>query len=197
MPGRLVGRSCPETARLQACSCGIRAARSACHAEGRGFESLQPLRKRLHLQVFFGLGSRLVRLRPVGLIPDSRSADRGLLKQNARFAGGFSLVRTEAILQACRRSDVRLLRPLARLLLQRDDPTDSPRRRETTGRGTWAAGGSGSPTSETTGRGPWAAGGSGSPTSRTSSSRSTRRRARSLRSHRVHRLSQIDRTTWS
>jgi hypothetical protein len=29
------------------------AAGSACHAEGRGFESLQPLSKDLHLQVFF------------------------------------------------------------------------------------------------------------------------------------------------
>jgi hypothetical protein len=44
----------------------------------------------------------------VGLIPDSRSADRRQLHKNARFAGRFSLVRTEVILQGCRSSTVRL-----------------------------------------------------------------------------------------
>jgi hypothetical protein len=41
-----VGAMGLETAGLQAYSCGSGAARSACHAEGRGFESLQPLRER-------------------------------------------------------------------------------------------------------------------------------------------------------
>jgi hypothetical protein len=58
-----VGLRWRETARLQACSCEIRAARSACHAEGRGFESLQPLLKGLHLHVFF-VDPGLVRREP-------------------------------------------------------------------------------------------------------------------------------------
>jgi hypothetical protein len=63
--------------------------RSACHAEGRGFESLQPLRKRPAFAGLFRWSSRLVRLHPVGLIPDSRPADHRALKKNARFAGRF------------------------------------------------------------------------------------------------------------
>ena len=55
---------------------GIRAAGSACHAEGRGFESLQPLLRRPAIAGLLCVRSRLVRLRRVGLIPDSRSADR-------------------------------------------------------------------------------------------------------------------------
>jgi hypothetical protein len=51
-------------------------ARSACHAEGRGFESLQPLSKRPAFAGLFRCGSRLVPLHPVGLIPESRRADR-------------------------------------------------------------------------------------------------------------------------
>src|SRR5918999_6555913 len=43
MPGTLVGSGCLETAGLQAYSGGIGSTRSACHAEGRGFESHQPL----------------------------------------------------------------------------------------------------------------------------------------------------------
>jgi hypothetical protein len=58
-------------------------------------------------------------------------------KKNARFAGRFSLVRTEVILQAGEGRVFGLLRPLPRLLLQRHDPADSARRRDTSGRGPW------------------------------------------------------------
>jgi hypothetical protein len=47
---------------------------SACHAEGRGFKSLQPLSERPAFAGLFGLGSWLVRLGRVGLTPDSRAA---------------------------------------------------------------------------------------------------------------------------
>ena len=57
-------------------SCGTGVARSACHAEGRGFESLQPLRKTPAFAGLFDVRSRLVRLRRVGLTPDSPRADR-------------------------------------------------------------------------------------------------------------------------
>jgi hypothetical protein len=50
--------------------------RSACHAEGRGFESHQPLRKKPVFAGFFCVRSRLVRLRRVGPTPDSPRADR-------------------------------------------------------------------------------------------------------------------------
>jgi hypothetical protein len=54
---------------------------SACHAEGRGFESLQPLPKRSAFAGLFRRGSRQVRLRRVGLKPDSRPADRRRLQR--------------------------------------------------------------------------------------------------------------------
>jgi hypothetical protein len=50
--------------------------RSACHAEGRGFESLQPLLTRPAFAGLFRVRSRLVRLRRVGLTPDSPRTDR-------------------------------------------------------------------------------------------------------------------------
>ena len=49
---------------------------TACHAEGRGFESHQPLSKRPAFAGLFCVRSRLVRLRRVGLTPDSPRADR-------------------------------------------------------------------------------------------------------------------------
>ena len=74
--------------------------------------ALQPLRKR---RVFAGLlcvRSRLVRLRRVGLTPDSPRPIVGRSKENPLFAGPFWFVRTQVLLRACRRSGVRLLRPL-------------------------------------------------------------------------------------
>jgi hypothetical protein len=59
----------------------------------------------------------------------------GRSKENPLFAGPFWFVRTQVLLRACRTSGVRLLRPLPLLLLQRHDPADSARRRDTTGRG--------------------------------------------------------------
>jgi hypothetical protein len=50
--------------------------RSACHAKGRGFESLQPLSRRPAFAGLLRWGSRHVRLCRVGLKPDSRPADR-------------------------------------------------------------------------------------------------------------------------
>jgi hypothetical protein len=100
---------------------------SACHAEGRGFESLQPLSKRPAFAGLFRCGSRLVPLHPVGLIPDSRCADRRGLQGKRRFAGRFSFVRTEVILQACRRSRVRLLRRLAGYSCKRHVLAHGPR----------------------------------------------------------------------
>jgi hypothetical protein len=41
-----VAADCREADSLQGFSCGLGTARSACHGEGRGFESLQPLSKR-------------------------------------------------------------------------------------------------------------------------------------------------------
>jgi hypothetical protein len=48
-----------------------------------------------------------VRLRRVGLTPDSPRADRLPFQGNALFAGRFWFVRTEVLLRACRRSGVR------------------------------------------------------------------------------------------
>jgi hypothetical protein len=90
----------------------------ACHAEGRGFESLQPLQKRPAFAGLFCWGSCQVRLRPVGLKPDSRPADRRRLRGNARYAGRFWVVRTEVPLQARRRSSVLPAAAVSRLALQ-------------------------------------------------------------------------------
>jgi hypothetical protein len=78
--GRVREPSIARVRHLQGCSPGLGAARSACHAEGRGFESLQPLSENLCFAGVFCCGSRLVPLRPVGLIPDSRPADRRRLQ---------------------------------------------------------------------------------------------------------------------
>jgi hypothetical protein len=51
--------------------------------------------------------SRLVRLRRVGLTPDSPRADRRPFQGKRWFAGRFWFVRTEVLLWACRRSGVR------------------------------------------------------------------------------------------
>jgi hypothetical protein len=59
----------------------LRILRSVCHAEGRGFESLQPLRRRPAFAGLFRCGSRPVRLHPVGLIPDSSSPIVGGFKE--------------------------------------------------------------------------------------------------------------------
>jgi hypothetical protein len=107
--------------------------RSACHAEGRGFESLQPLRKRPAFAGLFGLGSRLVRLRPVGLKPDSPRADRRPFHRNPCVQAHSGPSEPKSFCGVCRRSGIRLLRPLPRLLLQRHDPADSARRRDTSG----------------------------------------------------------------
>jgi hypothetical protein len=48
----------------------------------------------------FRLGSRLVRLHPVGLIPDSRPTDAGRSEENVLVAGRPWLVRTQVILRA-------------------------------------------------------------------------------------------------
>ena len=47
-----------------------------------------------------------MRLRRVGLTPDSPRADRRPFRENALFAGRFWFVRTEVLLRACRRSGV-------------------------------------------------------------------------------------------
>ena len=65
-----------DTADLQAFRDDLRGGATACHAEGRGFESLQPLPKRPAFAGLFRLGSRLVPLHRAGLIPDSRLDDR-------------------------------------------------------------------------------------------------------------------------
>jgi hypothetical protein len=132
-----LGPRCREIACLQGCSCGVGATGSACHAGGRGFESLQPLSKGLHLQAFFACQSACASA--------SGRTDSGLA------AGRSSAVPRKTLgLQAdsgssepksfCGPAEGRvfgLLRPLARLVLQRHDPADSARRRDTSGRGPW------------------------------------------------------------
>ena len=81
--------------------------------------------------------SRLVRLRRVGLIPDSRLADGRRLKETPGLQADS---RSSELKSFCRPAEGRvfgLLRPLPRLLLQRHDPADSARRRDTSGRGPW------------------------------------------------------------
>jgi hypothetical protein len=63
------------------------------------------LRKACICRPFF-VRSRLVRLRRVGLTPDSPRADRLSFQGNALFAGRFWFVRTEVLLRTCRRSGV-------------------------------------------------------------------------------------------
>jgi hypothetical protein len=104
----------------------LRISRSACHAEGRGFESLQPLPKGLHFQAFC-VRSRLVRLRRVGLTPDSPRADRRpfqekrsvcrliLVRPNRSPSVGLQKVRCSA---CCGR--------YPGLLLRRHDPRTAP-----------------------------------------------------------------------
>jgi hypothetical protein len=55
-------RAVLESARLQAIGAATRHARSACHAEGRGFESHQPLRETPADRRLSSSGSRIVRL---------------------------------------------------------------------------------------------------------------------------------------
>ena len=82
-----------EVVRLQAFCGPMTDPSTACHAEGRGFESHQPLRGGLRFAGLFRLGSRLVRLRRVGLIPDSRRADRFRLGGKRPVCRRFCLIR--------------------------------------------------------------------------------------------------------
>ena len=65
-----------ETAPFQDFPGTLGISRPACHAEGRGFESLQPLQKRPAFAGLFRVRSRLVRLRRAGLKPDPRPLDQ-------------------------------------------------------------------------------------------------------------------------
>ena len=62
LPGHSHGTRAPEAATLQAVCDQVPSLRSACHAEGRGFESHQPLSKRPASAGLFRGSSRLVRL---------------------------------------------------------------------------------------------------------------------------------------
>jgi hypothetical protein len=104
-------------------------------------EGSNPFSRSRRGPVFAGLfcvRSRLVRLRPVGLTPDSPRADRRPFQRKPLFAGHSGSSEPKFFCGVCRRSGVRLLRPLPRLLLQRHDPADSARRRDTSGGGTSA-----------------------------------------------------------
>jgi hypothetical protein len=104
---------------------------SSCHAEGRGFESLQPLPRRPAFKGLFRGRSRLVRLHPVGLIPDSRPGRSSADPRKTRCLQADS--GSSEPKSFCGPAEGRVFclpRPLARPLLQRDDPTDS-------GRGPW------------------------------------------------------------
>jgi hypothetical protein len=104
--------------------------RSACHAEGRGFESLQPLRKRAAFAGLFRGRSRLVRLRRVGLTPDSPRPDRPPFQEKRCLQADSGSSEPKSFCGPAEGRVFCLLRPLARLLLRRDDPADS-------GRGPW------------------------------------------------------------
>jgi hypothetical protein len=78
---------------------GIGVAGSSCHAEGRGFESLQPLRKRPAFAGLFRGRSRLVRLRPAGPKPDPRQRRRGFGSKNMAVCREFWIVRTVDLLR--------------------------------------------------------------------------------------------------
>jgi len=110
---------------------GIGTARSACHAEGRGFESHQPLQERLAFAGLFCVGSRLVRLRRVGLTPDSPRADRRPFQEERPVC--------RPILVRSNRSPSAGLQKVgcSACWLQRHDPVDSARRGDTSGRGPW------------------------------------------------------------
>ena len=108
---------------------------TACHAEGRGFESLQPLRKRPVFAGLFCVRSRLVRLRRVGLTPDSPRADRRPSKEKTPCLQAHSgSSEPKSFCGACRRSGVRPAAAVSPTLPRRHDPADSARRRDTSGR---------------------------------------------------------------
>jgi hypothetical protein len=112
-------RAAQTTGRLQAIGAACRRGRASCHAEGRGFESHQPLPKRppfpgLFLHAQSACGSASGRTDP-GL---AAGPIVGRSKKNTRFAGQFWFVRTEVLLWACRRSSVRPGAAVGRLFLQ-------------------------------------------------------------------------------
>jgi hypothetical protein len=89
LPGHGYGTRAPETATLQAVCDQVPPSRSACHAEGRGFESHQPLRKRPAFAGLFRVRSWIVRLRSRTLIGHSRRSSPGSLTRRRAFAGEF------------------------------------------------------------------------------------------------------------
>jgi hypothetical protein len=131
----LVARKRPVSSHFTA---GIEFAGSACHAEGRGFESHQPLSKRASIcRPFLRTQSACASASgrtDSGLVAGRSSADprKTLCLQ---VDSGSSEPKS-----FCRPAEGRvfcLLRPLARLLLQGHDPADGARRRDTSGRGPW------------------------------------------------------------
>jgi hypothetical protein len=88
---------------LQAYSAETGAAPSACHAEGRGFESLQPLQERPAFAGLFRGNSRLVRLLRAGPKPDPRQTGTYIRLEEAPVCREFWIVRTVDLLRRRRR----------------------------------------------------------------------------------------------
>jgi hypothetical protein len=98
-----------EIAVLQAFLKTLRIPRSACHAEGRGFESLQPLLRRPAFAGLFRVISRLMRLRSWGLKADWWGRPNVGALRKTPVCRHFVTTRTSDLRRGWRRSEVRLL----------------------------------------------------------------------------------------
>src|ERR687895_2501495 len=76
---------------------------TACHAEGRGFESHQPLPKRPAFAGLFRARSWRVRLLRAGPKPDPRQSRRAFDSKKAAVCREFWIVRTVDVLRRQRR----------------------------------------------------------------------------------------------
>jgi hypothetical protein len=98
------------------------------------------LEKTCFLQAFC-MRRRLVRLRRVGVTPDSPRADHRPFQDNALFAGRFWFVRTEVILRGLQQVGCSPAAAVTPTRTGRHDPADSARRRDPSGRDSWGQSG--------------------------------------------------------
>jgi hypothetical protein len=84
-----------------------------------GSNPISRLRRPVICTSFFGSADRSVRLRRVGLIPDSRRGERRAASRNSRFASDSGRFEPKSVCRLRRRSSLLLAGAVSPLLLQR------------------------------------------------------------------------------